>query len=425
MLNIVLLAILALALGLNGEARAGGVSFWQNGAAASGKASAFAGEANDPSAIFFNPAGITQLPGTQLLLGTAIVKLDSTFRSSTTGEETDLQDQFVLAPHVYVTHRLKRWDERVSIGLGIYHPFGLVVDWPDNWQGRFDTTVARLRVTVFNPVIAFQATPKLSLAAGLQVADVAAGFEQLVPEFFPGSGESKVRVHDLTAHPIGWNTGILYHITDTTSAGFMFRSELDAKLQGQADFTGGTSAGAAFLAAAGLTNTGFRSHLKLPPEAVIGVSTKFFPRWTINVDVAWEGWRTVGSLPKDFEGATQSALDSPGIRNWKNSWDFRLGVEYAATDRLALRGGYFYDGTPIPDSTFEPTIPNSNLHAITTGLGYKWDRVGFDVAYVLGFYEKRSIDASTLDPNNKLGTTTFGSYSSMAQVLVLSLNFKF
>jgi long-chain fatty acid transport protein len=118
-------------------------------------------------------------------------------------------------------------------------------------------------------------------------------------------------------------------------------------------------------------------------------------------------------------------FDSPGIRNWKNSWDFRIGVEYAATDRLALRGGYFYDMTPIPDNTFEPTIPNANLHAIATGVGYKWDRVGFDVAYVLGFYEKRSIDASTMDSNNALGTTTFGSYSSMAQVLVLSLNFKF
>jgi long-chain fatty acid transport protein len=417
-LKIALLAVLALMLGLTGEARAGGVSFSQNAAAASGKAGAFAGEANDPSAILFNPAGITQLPGTQLLLGTAIVKLDSTFRSSTTTEKTDLQDQFVLAPHIYVTHRFKRWDERVTVGLGIYHPFGLVVDWPDTWQGRFDTTVARLRVTVFNPVIAFQATPKLSVAAGLQVADVAAGFEQLVPEFFPGSGESKVRVHGLTAHPIGWNTGILYHITDTTSAGFMFRSELDAKLQGRADFTG-------FLHTAGFANTGFRTHAKLPPQAVIGISTKIIPRWTFNADVEWEGWRTIGSLPRDFEGATQSALDSPGIRNWKNSWDFRIGVEYAATDRLALRGGYFYDMTPIPDSTFEPTIPNSNLHAIATGVGYKWERVGFDVAYVIGFYEKRSIDASTKDPNNTLGTTTFGSYSSMAQVFVLSLNFKF
>src|SRR2546427_12269070 len=76
------------------SAWAGGVSFTEQGAAASGKANAFTGEANDPSAIFYNPAGITQLPGTQLMIGTSIVKLDSTFRCSTTPcENSQLQDR--------------------------------------------------------------------------------------------------------------------------------------------------------------------------------------------------------------------------------------------------------------------------------------------------------------------------------------------
>src|SRR5439155_21400590 len=97
----------------SGQAWAGGVSFTEHGAAASGKANAFAGEANDPSAIFYNPAAITQLPGTQFMIGTSIVKLDSTFRSSTTGENTKLEDQFPLVPHFFITHRFKQWDERL------------------------------------------------------------------------------------------------------------------------------------------------------------------------------------------------------------------------------------------------------------------------------------------------------------------------
>src|SRR6058998_4125509 len=84
-----------------GEAYAGGFSFTEHGAAASGKANAFTGEANDPSAIFYNPAGITQLPGTQFMIGTSIVKLDSTFRSSTSGE-SQLQDQFPIVPHFFI-----------------------------------------------------------------------------------------------------------------------------------------------------------------------------------------------------------------------------------------------------------------------------------------------------------------------------------
>src|SRR6266849_8924763 len=369
----------------SGQAWAGGVSFTEQGAAASGKANAFTGEANDPSAIFYNPAGITQLPGTQFMIGTSIVKLDSTFRSSTSGE-SELQDQFPIIPHFFITHRFKQWDERLSIGLGVYTPFGIVVDWPDNWQGRFDTTNARLRVTVYNPTVAYQVTPGFSVAAGIRIVDGGAEFEQKNPV----GGESKVRVHDLEAHPIGWNVGLLYHLKEiSTSVGLQFRSELQAKFNGDADFSGP--------AAGVFPNTQFHTSVKFPPQLILGVSTKAIPRWTINADIEWEGWRTVGSIPKSFDGAA-SALNSRGLRLWKNSYVFRLGGEYAATDRLALRGGFFYDQTPIPKETFDPTIPNADLYALTTGAGYRWEATSVDVAYLFGFYEKRAINASTIDP---------------------------
>src|SRR2546426_7621441 len=335
-LSLIVGGMLALLVGLTTAAFAGGFSFTEHGAAASGKANAFAGEANDPSAIFYNPAGITQLPGTQLMIGTSIVKLDSTFRSSTTGENTNLEDQFPIIPHFFITHRFKQWDERLSIGLGVYTPFGIVVDWPDNWQGRFDSTLARLRVTVYSPTIAFQATKGLSVAAGLRIWDAAAEFERkfAVPAF--GIGESKLRVHDLTAHPVGWNVGLLYHVTDTTSVGIHFRSEMQAKFTGSADFTGPAAP-----PTGPFSNTGFHTSIKLPPQLIVGLSTKIIPRWTINADIEWEGWRTVGTLPLSFDGATQSALNKPGPRLWTNSYVYRIGAEYAATDRLAPRGGFF------------------------------------------------------------------------------------
>src|SRR5438132_12213563 len=79
-LSLIVGGTLASLVGLTTAAFAGGFSFTEHGAAASGKANAFAGEANDPSAIFYNPAGITQLPGTQFMFGTSIDKLDYYFR---------------------------------------------------------------------------------------------------------------------------------------------------------------------------------------------------------------------------------------------------------------------------------------------------------------------------------------------------------
>ena len=415
---------------LNGQSVAGGLSFTEQGAAATGKANAFAGEANDPSAIYYNPAGITQLPGTQLMIGTSIVYLDTVFRSGTTGESTHLENHFPIVPHLYITHRFKKWDERLSVGLGVYTPFGLVVDWPDNWQGRFDSINAKIRVTIINPTVAFQATKDLSVAAGLRYANVAAELQQ---KFNVGTGESKGRLFDATANPIGWNVGLLYHLTRTTSIGLQFRSEIQAKLNGRAEFSGP--------AAALFADTDVHSGLKLPPQLIVGVSTKIIPRWTINADIEWEGWSTVGSIPihltstphsvvnqqaLDKAGCTnQQALPQAGCRLWRNSFIYRLGAEYAATDRLSVRGGYFYDEAPIPDNTFEANIPNANLHAVTAGLGYKCDATTLDVAYLIGFYEKRSIDNSTIDPLNKFGPTTFGSYNTTAHVLTVSVTFKF
>jgi long-subunit fatty acid transport protein len=96
-----------------------------------------------------------------------------------------------------------------------------------------------------------------------------------------------------------------------------------------------------------------------------------------------------------------------------------------------VRGGFFYDQTPIPDNTFDANIPNADLYAISLGLGYKWENTTLDVAYLLGFYEKRSINNSTLDPFNQggpfnpAGPNDFGSYSTTAQVLVLSVTYRF
>src|SRR2546425_10076380 len=102
---------------------------------------------------------------------------------------------------------------------------------------------------------------------------------------------------------IGWNVGLLYHLKEvSTSVGLQFRSELQAKFNGDADFSG---------AAAGAfgPTAPFHTSIKFPPQLILGVSTKAIPRWTINADIEWEGWRTVGSIPKSFDGAA-SALNS-------------------------------------------------------------------------------------------------------------------
>jgi long-chain fatty acid transport protein len=423
----------------SGESWGGGLSFSEQGAKATGMGNAFVGQADDPSALFYNPAGITQLDGLQVIYGGSVVYLDTTFRSSTTGESTQLQDQFPLVPHFFATYKFKSWD-KLSVGLGIYTPFGLAVDWPDNWQGRFSSLNAKFRATIIQPTIAYEVTKDFSVAAGLRYANVSAEFQQM---FDVGTGGSKARLWDGTADPIGWNVGLLYKLPEkyATSIGLQFRSEIQANISGSAEFSGP--------AAALFKPTSFHSSFKMPPQLVGGISTKTIRNWTINAEVEWEGWNTIGSIPLHFTSTPDSAvnqqvLDKAGCTNqqgaaqagcrlWKNSRVYRIGAEYKPEGRpYAFRAGYFYDETPIPDNTFDANIPNANLHALTAGSGYEWDtqggslkKVGLDVAYLIGFYEKRSIDNSTINPDNQAGPTAFGSYSTTVHVLTVSLTFKF
>ena len=145
--------------------------------------------------------------------------------------------------------------------------------------------------------------------------------------------------------------GGLYHITNRTSAGLQFRSELQADIHGQAEFSGP--------ATALFANTG------------------------------------------------------------------RGGTGYAASDRLALRAGYYYSQTPVPDNTLDPNIPDANYHAITAGVGYRFSTLDLNVAYVAGLFEKRSIDANTIDPNNLAVPTTLGAYSTTVHILAAGIGTKF
>ena len=111
---------------------AGGFGLNEQGAKASGMANAFAAQANDPTAVYFNPAGIVQLDGTQVTIGASPVIPQAKFDSSTTdpagirgtspGNITNMDDKIVAVPNAYVTQKI---NDYVSFGFGTFSNFGL------------------------------------------------------------------------------------------------------------------------------------------------------------------------------------------------------------------------------------------------------------------------------------------------------------
>src|SRR5512133_1273185 len=153
-----------------------GFGVFTQGASALGQADAVVAHNDGPSAIFFNPALLNRLAGTQIEVGTTLLFPSRDFKSSTTGTTASTEDTLYYPSTFYVSHA---FNDKISAGLGIFNPFGLGTEWNGNWEGRYLATKSTIETYNFNPVVSYRITPALSFAAGLDVIYLDASLEQI------------------------------------------------------------------------------------------------------------------------------------------------------------------------------------------------------------------------------------------------------
>ena len=163
----------------------------------------------------------------------------------------------------------------------------------------------------------------------------------------------------------------------------------------------------------------FSARLPLPATLTIGLGYKVNEQLTLAADVSHVGWSEYESLRFDFTKPVGGANVSESARNYDDAYIFRLGAEYQLNDKLALRGGAYYDQTPVQDGYLTPETPDADSRGLSAGIGY-------DLS------EKFSVDASFLYINKKKRTDTAefsrgipGTYKATAYIPGLALNYKF
>ena len=161
--------------------RANGFRLLPQSAGAAGQGDAFAAQSDDPSAIFYNPAGMTQLDGVQFMGGALLIGGTTHFTNRATGVRSQggLADTVAtpLPMHFYLTANLKPVAsaldmnalERVTVGLGVFSPFGLKGRWPKNGPLNTSLTKVDLPLIEIRPALAIKLTEKFSFAAGADI----------------------------------------------------------------------------------------------------------------------------------------------------------------------------------------------------------------------------------------------------------------
>ena len=434
-------------------ARADGFRNPFQSAAAVGQGNAFAAQADDASAIFYNPAGMAQLRGVHQLAGVELVNVHTRFRSST-GEttENDLGGPFGFPPpaQLFLTATPRDlglpWLGDLAVGIGLQNLFGFATRYPENGPLRTAVTSASLPLLDIKPTVDYRLTDWLSLGVGADIftfwSEVGEGHaeQKFVSPGLPGipaGGRVEINGRGSAA---GLNAGALLTLLRTESGnprvnvGLVWRSQTDLPLDG--DFR-----------VDGIRVAGAHTSLRLPESWTVGLAV--WPwrdenrEWKIEADMDYVRWSSISNF--DVRLSNRAVLRNP--QDWSNAVTVGVGTEYKwlrwrplpAWD-LALRTGYLWSMTPIPDQNFNPAFPDSNVHMLSLGVGLTCrpggtflglkdcgqpggaashrQTIGLDVAYHLLLFETRTV---TENPNPAVN----GRYRTTNQALVLSFRLAF
>jgi len=440
------------------NAQSAGFAIIEN--SASGMGNAFAGAAavaEDASTVYFNPAGLTNLSGSQLVAAGHIIVPSADFSNrgsyvnpaltggapiagSLSGTNDDGGETAFVPNLYYATQINDQW----FAGVGINAPFGLATKYDDDWVGRYHAIRSEIKTININPSIAYKLNERFSLGGGVSAQYINAtlsnnvdfgticyGLEAQIPQLPDGTcaaagmiptgsdGYAKVKGTDWS---FGFNLGAMINVTDHTRVGLAYRSSISQNLEGSADFRVPANFQAILNMGIPLfSDTNAKADIDLPESASISLYHAFNDQWAVLADATWTKWSRFDKLVIKYDNPAQPDTVQP--ENWDNNMRYSLGATYSPNQTWIFRAGWAYDETPISrtkDRT--PRIPGNDRTWVALGLGYRMtNSLSLDAAYSHLFIDDTKLDA--LD--HSTGHQLIGNYESDVDIFSAQLNYKF
>jgi len=390
---------------------AAGFRIPEAGAKAMGMGFAFTAQADDPSAIYYNPAGLTQLKGNNLMLGATYLRLDGgefTGTTPLTGGATASESQksldFII-PNAYFTRTTS--DGYIAYGIGVFSPFGLGQEYENKNTSIFrnQITLIDLQTVVVNPTIAFKINEYLSVGAGIDYMWGKAKLEK-TPVASVGNLYNSTLESDwgVDGDAWGYNFGVLLKPTQNFRIGANYRSSFTLKIK-DADVTiSNTNPAYGVVPALGATPASTKGGATVAMPATFALGAAYtIGKLTVEADADWTFWSSFSSLPITIQNPVPTLPSTANPKQWEDVVAFRLGVEYRVTDPLSLRAGFVYDPTPVPGSTLGPELPDSDKLDYMLGVGYKIGAWTIDAAGMYIDKKDRTVSNIRFEGANPVG----------------------
>ena len=377
----------------------------------------------DPSAVAYNPAAITDLPGNQIQVGaTAIAPTATMDASSSDLEDMDFNDSVWGLPTFYYTRQLS---DHYWFGIGMFSRVGLGTEYEDQdtWVGRYNCSYAAIKSVSINPNLALKFSDAFSLAIGVDATYLDFGYNTTIDPTFqrnPSTTATDIR-QEISADgwAYGMNLGARYRPYDWLAFGILWRSEIQLTVEGDVDFTRkGVIEPESIL----LNDTGVSGTEPIPESVTMGVMVKPMDRLSLEFDAVWTNWSAYETLVIEYDDPLFGVLDeAKGTKRWSNTWRFQFGAEYALTDDLDLRAGYVYDQSPVNDDYEDFAVPCTDRQIVTLGAGWRFaDAWAVDVSYGYLWMKDRDYEARPDD-----GIVELTREDAHAHMAGMSLTYKF
>jgi long-chain fatty acid transport protein len=434
---------------------------------ASGLGNAYAGQAaavRDASAVFYNPANLTRLPGRQFVLAVSPVGVHTEFENASStapylpgarvtpipvplGTSGGDAGGWIPVPNGYLS-----WEvgSRTWLGLGVNMPFGLRTEWDAEFVGRFKASESEVKTINFNPTVAFKVTDALSLGAGVNYQRLDATLSQSVayggitlgaaaqtaaatgnPAVVPGvmallgtAGLAREGVSTMQGDSWswGWNVGASLEIGQAAHLAASYRSAVQHDVEGEVEFadalslpTSGPLGPLGTILNGRFSGGPVTTSIELP-QTVSAAASYEGDKVEVLADWTWTGWSSIQDLV--IQRPDGSTLSTVPLR-FEDTWRAGLGVNYRLNDGFTLRLGTAYDKSPVQDAYRTPRLPDEDRVWASAGFQYRFGKTqAIDFGYAHLFVKDATSNLGNQDASSSPPTgTLLGTYTSRVNIL--------
>jgi len=349
---------------------------WNNtlmGARALALGAAFAGLADDPSAIYYNPAGLAFQENTLSL------SIDGFYvwptHEYTTPAGSRLESRYNASiPQAFFTYQTS---ERITLGFGVYTPYaGGGVDWKKDQLGV--PMKSYMGVVSLTPTLSYQVSEKLSLGLNVNfyhsVLEVKTEADPIGPMETEESGSA-----------ISAGLGLMYRPSKRMSLGLSIRGPATMRLSGTTTIrTEAAGFGTVKL------NLDSETRFRLPWDVEAGFAYRFSKRFLVTASAQYTLWSVLDKVDKTIENVPMIGnIQEAEFLNFQDILIFRTGMEYSLSDGLFLRAGVGLDRAATPEDALGITNIDVDKLTFLGGIGYQAGRVKIDFAFVRAFGKER------------------------------------